>query len=144
MALDCGTVGSSSTSYHPAGVDVLLVGILRFPDDALASLEAGFISALQQTYTVVGDEGAIDLPHNAYIPWEKDAIFTIRHHDEETGKVYRIKGADEYQLMVEHFADVVSGKTTLLFSMNDSISNMKAIDAVGTAARNGETVVLKR
>jgi len=124
--------------------DVHLVGTLRFPDDALASLEASFISALQQTFTVVGDGGAIDLPHDAYIPWEKDAVFTLRHPDEETGEENRVKGTDEYQLMAEHFADAVLGKTSLRFSPNDSISNMKAIDAMGTAAKSGETVVLKK
>ena len=130
--------------YHPAGVDVHLVGTLRFPDDALASLEASFISALQQTFTVVGDGGAIDLPHDAYIPWEKDAVFTLRHPDEETGEENRVKGTDEYQLMAEHFADAVLGKTSLRFSPNDSISNMKAIDAMGTAAKSGEMVILKK
>jgi len=128
--------------YHPAGVDVHLVGTLRFPNDALASLEASFITALQQTYTVIGDRGAIDLPHDAYIPWEKDAVFTFRRHDEETGEEHKVKGADEYQLMVEHFSDAVLGKTSLRFSPNDSICNMKAIDAMGKAAKTSNAVVL--
>lgn len=128
--------------YHRSGVDVHLVGSLRFPDDALASLEASFISSLQQTYTVIGDGGAIDLPHDGYIPWDKDAVFTVRHHDEETGDENWVKGADEYQLMVEHFADAVLGKTSLRFPPNDSISNMKVLDAMARAAKSGETVVL--
>jgi predicted dehydrogenase len=130
--------------YHSSGVDVHLAGILRFPNDALASLEASFISALQQTFTVIGDRGAVDLPHNAYIPWERDAMFTFRQYDEETGEENKVKGADEYQLMVEHFADAVLGKTTLRFSLNDSISNMKVIDAMAMAARTGETVSVKK
>ena len=130
--------------YHPLGVDLHLAGTLRFPNDALATLEASFISALQQTYTVLGDQGAIDLPHNAYIPWDKDAVFTFRRPDEEAGEESSVAGADEYQLMVEHFANAVLGSTALCYSMNDSISNMKVIDAMATAAKTGETVSIKQ
>ncbi len=41
----------------------------------LAVVEASFISALQQTYSVVGSNGALELPHDAFIPWEKDAPY---------------------------------------------------------------------
>ena len=54
-------------------------------------LEASFISALQQTYTVVGSDGAIDLPHDAFIPWEKDAVYTLRKQDDEVGKEHVIR-----------------------------------------------------
>lgn len=134
----------AQAAYHPTGVDVHLIGTLRFPDDAMASLEVSFISALQQTYTIVGHGGAIDLPHDAYIPWEKDTVFAFRRHDEETGEEHQVDGADEYQLMVEHFADAVLGKTLLRFLPDDSISNMKAVDAMGKAAKSGQTVVLKK
>jgi xylose dehydrogenase (NAD/NADP) len=39
------------------GVDVHVVGTLQFPGGGLATLEASFISALQQTFTVVGTGG---------------------------------------------------------------------------------------
>ena len=128
--------------YDPGGVDVHMVGTMRFADTALATFEASFISALQQTFTIVGREGAIELPHNAFIPWEKDAVFVLRRHDEETGQEYVITGADEYRLMVEHFADVVMGNTDLMVPPGDSIANMRALDALAQAAQTGETVKL--
>jgi xylose dehydrogenase (NAD/NADP) len=128
--------------YHPGGVDVQMVGALGFADKALATFEAGFVSALQQTFTVVGREGAIELPHNAFIPWEKDAVFVMRRHDEEIGQKYVTAGVDEYQLMVEHFADVVLGKSDLMVPLVDSIGNMRALDALAQAARTGETIRL--
>jgi predicted dehydrogenase len=124
------------------GVDVHFVGSLRFPDSVLASLEASFISALQQTYAIVGSKGAIELPHNAFIPWEKDAIFTLRGKDEEVGEEHLMPGVDEYQLMVEHFADAVSGKTSLVFSPEESIGNMRVLDALAEAAQSGSNVIL--
>jgi xylose dehydrogenase (NAD/NADP) len=128
--------------YHPGGVDVHMVGTLRFDDTALAAFEASFVSALQQTFTVVGREGAIELPHNAFIPWEEDAVFVLRRHDEETGQKYVIPGADEYQLMVEHFGDAVLGNTDLMYLPGDSIGNMRVLDALAQAARTGEMVKL--
>ncbi len=100
----------AQASYHPGGVDWHLIGTLVFGPRRLAVIEASFITALQQTYSVVGACGAIDLPHDAFIPWEKDAVFTHRRQDEETGTRHRLRGADEYQLMVEHFAGVVLGE----------------------------------
>jgi xylose dehydrogenase (NAD/NADP) len=128
--------------YHQTGVDVHIVGLLRFANGALATLEASFMSALQQTYTVAGDQGAIELPHDAFIPWEKDAVFTLRAKNEEVGKIETTPGADEYQLMVEHFADAVAGKTALDFSPQDSIGNMRTLDGLTQAAKTGQTVKL--
>jgi len=128
--------------YHPCGVDIHFVGSLRFPDNGLATLEASFISALQQTYTIVGTSGAIELPHNAFIPWEKDAVFTLRDKDEERGKAYVTSGVDEYQLMVEQFTDAVLGKCPLAYSPEESLRNMQVLDALAEAAQTGRTLVL--
>ncbi len=129
--------------YHPGGVDMHLTGSLRFPDVGLATLEASFITALQQTYSVIGTEAAIELPHDAFIPWEKDAIFTLRRKDQESGQECVTPGADEYQLMVEHFADAVMGKTRLAISPEDSVGNMRVLDALAQAAKSGKTVSLE-
>jgi predicted dehydrogenase len=128
--------------YHPAGVEVHLVGSLRFADSGLATVEASFISALQQTYTVIGSEGAIELPHDAFIPWEKESVFTIRRKDDEVGQAYVVPGADEYQLMVEHFADAVLGETALDLTPQESVRNMQVLDALAEAARTGNTIRL--
>jgi len=117
-----------------------LVGNLRFPGGALATLEASFISALQQTFTVVGKNAAIDLPHNAFIPWEDDTAFILRQKDEAIGQTVVIPGADEYQLMVEHFGDVVLGYSEPDYHPYDSIRNMQVLDALAQAAKSGQTV----
>jgi predicted dehydrogenase len=129
--------------YHLAGVDMHLVGTLRFAEGKLATLEASFISALQQTYTVVGSDGAIDLPHDAFIPWEKDAVYTLRKKKDEVGEEHVIQGADEYQLMVEHFADAILGRAELDHTPDDSVANMRALDGLSVAAKTGNTVYLE-
>jgi len=128
--------------YHPCGVDVHFIGSLRFPDNGLATLEASFISALQQTYTVVGSKGAIELPHDAFIPWEKDSEFTLRNRDQEMGEKHITPGVDEYQLMVEQFADSVLGDKPLPFTPEESVRNMRVLDVLAEAAQTGKTVNL--
>ena len=128
--------------YHPGGVDSHFVGSLRFADQGLATLEASFISALQQTFTVVGSSAAIELPHNAFIPWEDDAAFVVRATDEAQGTEHVIPGADEYRLMVEHFAEAVLEKAPLAFAPDDSVLNMKVLDALAQAAKSGRTINL--
>jgi len=128
--------------YRPDGVDVHVAGTLRFAEGRLAVIEASFISALQQTYSVIGSNGALELPHDAFIPWEKDAFYIQRKVDEETGREHLVTGADEYQLMVEHFADAVSGQAQLLCPPEDSIANSLVLDELSEAARTGNTVNL--
>jgi predicted dehydrogenase len=126
--------------YLPNGVDIHVVGSLRFAEGKLATLEASFISALQQTYTVAGENRVVELPHDAFIPWEKDTAYFVRDQDDETGKSYLVAGADEYRLMVEHFADAVLGKRSLPYAPEESVRNMRVLDALALAARTGERV----
>ena len=128
--------------YHANGVDMHLVGSLRFAENGLATIEASFISALQQTYSVFGSEGAIELPHDAFIPWEREAVFTVRGKDQEVGQKQVMPGADEYLLMVEHFADAVLGKERLAFTPEESVRNIRVLDGLAEAARTGQTIRL--
>jgi len=90
----------------------------------------------------LGTEGAIELPHAAFIPSEKDAVFTLRHQDEEEGREHVTRGADEYQLMVEHFADVVVGEVELAFKPDESARNMQVLDALAESARSNSFITM--
>jgi predicted dehydrogenase len=127
---------------HSSGADVHTVGSMRFPGDILATLEASFVTALQQTFTVVGTGGVIELPHDAFIPWEKEACFTVRGRQDETGIMHHCAGADAYQLMVEHFSDAVRGTQTIAYAPSDGVANMRVLDALARAAKTGSTVHL--
>lgn len=132
--------------YHPnadTGVDVNFAALLRFPSGLLATVEASFISALQQTFKLIGSQAAVELPHDAFIPWEKHTAYKLRIGHEERGRFIPTPAADEYQLMVEHFADAVLGRNKLMFTAQDSINNMRVLDALAQAARSGETVKIE-
>ncbi len=133
---------SAQADYSEEGVDTNFAGTLRFPSGALAVIESSFTAALQQTYSVTGESGAIELPHDAFVPWEKDATFTLRGALDEHGHLVTIPGADEYQLMIEHFANAVQGQGQLAITPGDSVNQMRVLDALSQAARSGQVVRL--
>jgi D-xylose 1-dehydrogenase (NADP+, D-xylono-1,5-lactone-forming) len=134
------TTVSAQANYDNSGVDTNFIGILRFASGALAVVESSFTAALQQTFSVTGDSGAIELPHNAFVPWEKDATYTLRGANDEHGQIVTVSGADEYQLMVEHFADALQGNARLAIFPGESINQMRILDALARAARLDEIV----
>jgi xylose dehydrogenase (NAD/NADP) len=128
----------------PSGVDLTTVGILRFPGGRIGVVEACFTSALQQTFSIMGTEGAIELPQDAFIPWQKDARFWLRRFDAEEGEMEVVPGTDEYRLMVEHFAEAVLEGKSLDFCPEESVANMRVLDALARAASEGRAVLCLR
>lgn len=132
----------ATAHFNSEGVDIHSVGVLHFGNGGLATVEASFISSLQQTYTIVGEDGSIELPHNAFIPWENDATYVHRGRHEEIGRQEVVPGADEYRLMVEHFSDVLIHGYSPVIRIHDSIQNMRVLDALAESARSGQRVVI--
>jgi predicted dehydrogenase len=138
--LDAEPIAVTANALVIDGVDHNFSGALRFANGAIATVESGFCSALQQTYAVFGDKAAIELPHDAFIPWEKQATFQVRDFSAEVGETVVIDGADEYQLMVEGFAESVWRGGG--FSADDSIRQMATLDALKRAYETGKTIFL--
>lgn len=120
--------------YGPTGVDILIAGILGFGGGRLASIEASTIAQWQGTFSIVGSEGAIDLPSDAWIPIRADPALHIRTMSDKEGRLEVVPGGDVYRLMVEHFADAVLGRTDLAVPPADAVANMRALDALAQAA----------
>jgi predicted dehydrogenase len=137
------TAVQAQAIYHPGGVDCHLVGTIRFGDSALATIETSFMTALQQTYTVVGSEAAIELPHDAFIPWETAASYVVRKQKEASGTSHTVAGADEYRLMVEHFASAAMSRAKPACPPEDSIANMRVLDALARSAKTGKRIDLQ-
>jgi len=133
---------SALADYRESGVDINFVGILCFASAALAVIESSFTAALQQKFSVIGDSGAIELAHDAFIPWDKDATFIQLSANDEHGQIVSIPGADEYQVMIEHFADALQGHGKLAYSPEESVNQMRILDALARAACLGEVVEL--
>lgn len=134
-------VQAQATFHDRHKVDIHLLASLHFGSGALASVEASFCSGLQQTYSVVGSNGALELPHDAFIPWENDAQLQWRQGDEESGETLTIAGVDEYRLMIDNFNLAVMGEKSPGITLEDSIANLEVLDALAEAIRNKSGVV---
>jgi predicted dehydrogenase len=94
------------------GTDMTTSALLKFPSGATAALWASFESAEDQEVTVVTRQGAYRLgkPFN----WPDEV--------------------DQYQLMVESFADSVLQDRPVAIPLSESIANMKVLDRIREAA----------
>jgi predicted dehydrogenase len=127
----------AQASYAGSGVDVTTVGLLRFSGGRLATVEASFGTALQQTYSLLGSDGAIDLPQDAFVPWGEAASYTLRGPGDAVGAVEHAPNRNQYQLMVEHFAEAACGTVAPAYTVAEGLRTMGALDALARSARSG-------
>jgi predicted dehydrogenase len=128
------TLAQAFANWGPSGVDELLLGQLRFAGERFAQFDSALTLARRESYQVAGTAGLIDVPV-AFLPGAGDTtirITTAAGVTEET-----IAGADEYQLMAEHFAACVRGRATLHYPPEEAAANMRAIAALYRSARSG-------
>ncbi|NJN19818.1 MAG: Gfo/Idh/MocA family oxidoreductase [Oscillochloris sp.] len=128
---------SANAIFAPSGIDLFVGGRLRFADGRTAQIEAGFDRALQQRYSVIGDAGALELPHDAFIPWGERAEYTIRAVDSPQGRSATTANPDQYRLMVSAFADAILQSAPPPISAAESIRTMRVLDSLARAARSG-------
>lgn len=119
-------------------VDVRLAGALRLADGRMALIDCGLRTPFRQNCEVVGDEGAISLPR-PFQPEEDPAALLIRHARGTPEERVEIPGANQYVLMLDHFASVVQG-VPARYPPEDAVANMRAIDALARSARGGVPV----
>ncbi len=122
------------------GVDVSLVGTLRFPNDVLAHIDCSFEMPLRRFYDVVGADGSLRV-ERAYNP--TDAFRAQILHlgaDREPLEAIDVGAANSYTRMIEDFSRAVIEGGEPPYSGEDAVRNMRVIDALYRAAREGGTV----
>ena len=102
-------------------------------------ITCSFRTALRQNYEVVGRERVIEVSL-AFVPEGEEAPLVI-HRGPET-EVITFPKSDQYQLMVEHFADCVISGRSLRFSPGEALANMRVLDALAQSARTGKLIHL--
>jgi predicted dehydrogenase len=124
--------------WGDTGVDEELTGILRFPNGVVAHFDCSLSMQRCENYTLAGTDGHLDVP-SAFLPGADECGFDeVR----STGRTeHRIDGADEYRLMVEHFADCALHDRELRYSAAEAAANMRVIEALLRSAREGGRAV---
>lgn len=122
------------------GVDVSLVGTLRFPGDVLAHIDSSFEMPLRRFYDVIGAEGSLRV-ERAYNP--TDAFRAQILHlgaDREPLEAIDVGATNSYTRMIEDFSRAILEGHEPPYSGEDGVRNMRVIDALYHAAREGGTV----
>jgi len=130
-------------SWAATGVDNMMVGNLRFSDGLLASFECGLNTKRRESYEIGGTDACLRVA-DAFLPGKDDvAIEELR--DGEEPILHTVAGVDEYQCMVEHFADCVLNDGDPLYSAGEAARNMRVIEALYESLLNdGRPVALDR
>lgn len=121
------------------GVDAQMAGSLRFPSGALAQFDCALTIERREAVEVVGTDGALYVAE-AFLPGTDDAAIDVRRGRAAVEHI-AVPGADEYRLMVEHFAEGVLTGRPFRYDALEAGRNMRAIEALYRSARSGGNVV---
>jgi len=128
-------------NFRTPGVDEQMAGTLRFADGVLAHFDSALTIERTEAYQIHGTEGHLRI-QKAFLPGTEDAIIEQFDNDNELTTLW-VDGADEYQLMVEHFADCALNDQPLRYTAEEAALNMRVIEALyESARRDGEVVEL--
>jgi xylose dehydrogenase (NAD/NADP) len=127
---------SAEATFTPTGVVESVVGTLRFPDGAFGLVDASMVMAAQRSYEVVGTEGLLTMRYTARPGWGTPSI-QVRS-DREI-RLPRLPLGNHYVLMVEAFADAILRGTRVVLRPEDSVANMRVLDALRDAILRGRT-----
>lgn len=114
-------------------VDEQIVGVLEFPSGMYGHFDASLTSFLVNRYEVRGSEGRIVLPISYTPNYDHPAEIHYWHQDQYD--VIALEPVDQYQLMVEDFADALINQRPPRFDPQDAVDNMTVIDALLASAR---------
>jgi predicted dehydrogenase len=126
-------------NLRSTGVDQELAGTLRFADGLLAHFDCALTLERCEAYEVAGTEGFLRVPA-AFLPGTDTAVIEEHRARGET-TVHSVPGADQYQLMVEHFADCVLHDRPVRYSAEEAALNMAVIEGLYESVRRGGEVV---
>jgi predicted dehydrogenase len=129
-------------NFRSSGVDEQLAGSLRFENGLLAHFDCALTMDRTEVYHVQGTEGHLRVL-DAFLPGTDDAV--IESFDAQDNLTpLTVPGADEYRLMVEHFADCVLNDRAVRYSAEEAALNMRVIEALYESARkNGAEVKIR-
>ena len=121
-------------NWHSSGVDEQMAGSLRFANGVLAHFDCALTMERTEVCQVLGTDGHLRI-QKAFRPGS-DGVEIEQFDAKDNLTTLTLKGADEYRLMVEHFADCALNDRPLRYTAGEAALNMKVIEALYESARN--------
>lgn len=110
----------------PTGVDVVATANLKFPNDILAQVSCGVGLRQANEVVIFGDKGRMTIP--AF--WVPPGPITILNYaDDSTAVVETDSFAFRYALQADAVAESLAARQCPLMSWDDTLGNMRALDA---------------
>jgi predicted dehydrogenase len=118
--------------YGPTGTDWVFAGLLRFPNDVLATFDCGTALPNRDELEAIGSEGSIFIDD----PWHcaHPAIELRRASGVER---FELEHADSYRLELENMSDAIRGEAELLLGRDDALGQAKTLAALHDDAFRG-------
>lgn len=120
-------------------VDMMASGLVEFPGNVALTFDCGMWANFRNELEIVGTEGTIVLKPS-FLPSKENDTITI-----QAGDNIRLEGPygiDAYVAQSDQFARTVWGEEAPAFSAEDSVLNMKLLDACLASARTRTRVEL--
>jgi D-xylose 1-dehydrogenase (NADP+, D-xylono-1,5-lactone-forming) len=127
-----------SAWYGPTGTDWVFTGLMRFPDDVLATFDCGTALPDRDELEVIGSDGSLFLDD----PWHcTRPVIELRRAD-GTEKI-KLKREDSYRLQLENLSDAIAGKAKPLLGRADALGQARALAALHVSAEGGQPVPVR-
>lgn len=124
------------------GVDTRMAGLLRYDSGPMAQFDCSFDTEDVQRYRVEGQNGWVEAEQEVTYNVPPEEPTTLEYHIDGRHGVEEFDPADQYCLEIEHFVDCIEEGKTPRTGGQDSIDNMRVIDALYESAATGEEVAL--
>ena len=118
--------------YHQRGVDNTLTGLILFENNQIGAFDCGFQTNLRHSVEIIGEKGTLTIPA-AFEPEFKPTQIILKRG--EKSQKFQFEPCNPYRLMVQHFVNCILQKESPSYTSNDSIENMRLIDALYESAR---------
>ncbi|WP_226086075.1 Gfo/Idh/MocA family protein [Mesobacillus sp. S13] len=122
------------------GVDVSAVAYLEFERGIQGVFDCSFEASFRQEYEIVGTRGRIQVPR-AFRPDVNggNGLVTVETNGQQ--RTEKVEG-DIYLLEVDHLSEAILEKKSLIYPAEETIANMRVIDACYSSLEKKEEVTI--
>jgi D-xylose 1-dehydrogenase (NADP+, D-xylono-1,5-lactone-forming) len=109
----------------PSGTDWVTAGVLRFPNDLLATFDCGTALPNRDELEAIGSEGSVFLDD----PWHCNTPVIELRRDGEVERI-ELPFEDSYRLELENVCDAIRGEGELLLGRDDAMGQATTMAAL--------------
>jgi len=132
-------VSAAQHLCNKTGIDATTCGLLEFPGGRVALFDSSFEIEGRWGVDIEGTEGRIFVP-KPWLPGDGPAKITLASGGRT--RTITTRAANSYGLEAAHLADCVRRGTALTYPLEESLAQMKVLNAIQRSARTSRSVKL--